>query len=79
MNLDLVTLPTNVYLIRIHGYLKHWSPKDYIQEASKGPGERFYVTTRGCGRSIGAKRCEILACGIMYLPKNHWNKTKKEL
>ena len=68
---------SNTYLIQIHGYLRHWSPDDYVQEASKGPGERFYVTTRGCGRSIGTKRCTILACGIFYLPKNH-NDEKNE-
>ena len=74
MNRDLVTLPTNVYLIKINGYLSYWSSENYIQEASKGPGERFYVTNGACGgRSIGAKRCEILACGIMYLPANHWD------
>lgn len=71
--IELQTCKSNVYLIKIHGYLAHWDSKDYIQEASKGPGERFYVTTRGCGRSISSKRCTILASGIYYLPKNHHN------
>ena len=71
MESDLQVYPTNVFLIEIQGYLRYWALEDYIQEASKGPGERFFVTTRGCGRSIGAKRCIVLACGISYLPKNH--------
>ena len=74
MDTELKVHPTNVFLIKIEGYLAHWSVDDYVQEASKGPGERFYVTSGAVGgRSIGAKRCTILACGIMYLPKNHNN------
>lgn len=65
---------TPVYLVEIQGTLANWSPDDYIQEASLSHcGTRFYVTTGGCGRSIGAKRCRILACRIIYLNKNHNN------
>jgi hypothetical protein len=78
MESDLQVYPTNVFLIEIQGYLSHWALEDYIQEASKGPGERFFVTTKGCGRSISSKRCIVLACGISYLPKNHGNIIKNE-
>lgn len=70
----LVVCPTNVYLIRIQGHVKYMNIDMYTQEASKGPGNRFYVNRgKGVGGlSIGAKRCTILAQKIMFLPESHW-------
>jgi len=63
----------NVDLIRIEGYVAHMPPERYIQEASRGPGNRYYVT-RGAagGLSISSKRVTVLACCIIYLNDDHY-------
>lgn len=60
--------PANSFLIRIERPVAFMPVDKYIQEATKGPGERFYVTrgTSG-GLSVSAKNCTVLACGIYYV------------
>ena len=62
--------PSNVYLIEITKPVAYMPLDNYIQYASKGPGDRFYVSrkSRGC-LSISAKKVKILAQCITYFPK----------
>lgn len=65
MNLRIV--PSNVYLVRIEKPIAYMPVDRYVQWASKGPGERFYVNRGPAGgRSIGAKSVTVLAQRIMY-------------
>ena len=59
--------PSNVYLVEILKPIAYLSLDKYIQEASKGPGERFYING-GAARSIsiGAKSVKVLAQNIIY-------------
>jgi hypothetical protein len=60
--------PSNVYLVEILKPIAYLSLDKYIQEASKGPGERFYIN-RGAAKhlSISSKSVRILAQNIIYL------------
>lgn len=62
------TIKSNCYLVKILISIAYMPVDRYIQTASKGPGERFYVT-RGSsgGLSISSKSVEILACGVIFL------------
>lgn len=60
--------PSNVYLIEIHGAVAYMPLDMYTQWATKGPGNRFYVSRGSRGSlSISAKRCTVLAQQIVYL------------
>ena len=60
--------PSNVYLIKILNAVAYMPVDNYIQWATKGPGNRFYINRRGRGCiSISSKRVEILAQQIIYL------------
>jgi hypothetical protein len=67
----LIIHPSTVYLVEILKPIKYLSLDKYIQEASKGPGERFYIN-RGAAKhlSIGSKSVRILAQNIIYLKTN---------
>jgi hypothetical protein len=60
--------PSNVYLVEILKPIAYLSLDKYIQEASKGPGERFYIN-RGAAKhlSISSKNVRILAQNIIFL------------
>lgn len=61
-------LPSNVFLIEIHGAVAYMPLDMYIQWATLGPGNRFYVSRRAKGcLSIPSKRCTVLAQQIIYL------------
>lgn len=63
----LVVRPSNVYLIEIIRPIGYLPLDKYIQYASKGPGERFYIDKGPAGRkSIGAESVKILAQCIVY-------------
>jgi hypothetical protein len=63
-----IVKPSNVYLIEIIRPIGYLPLDKYIQYASKGPGERFYIDKGAAGRkSIGAKSVKILAQCIIYL------------
>lgn len=58
---------SNTDLIKIKGYISHMSPELYIQEAHRGPGNRYYINRGSAGGiSISAKRVIVLACCIYY-------------
>lgn len=60
--------PSNVYLIEIIKPIAFLSFDRYIQEATKGPDNRFYIDKGSPGRkSIGDKSVKILAQNINYL------------
>ena len=62
--------PSNVYLIEILKPIAYLPLDMYIQYASKGPGERFFIHKGAAGaKSIGAKNVKILAQCITYFPK----------
>jgi len=62
--------PSNVYLIEIIKPVAYMPLDNYIQYASKGPGERFYVNRKAAGGlSISAKKVKVLAQCIMYFEK----------
>jgi hypothetical protein len=58
----------NSYIIKITKAIAYMPVDRYIQTASMGPRDRFYVN-RGAagGLSISAKNVEILACGIAFI------------
>jgi hypothetical protein len=64
-------IPSNVYLVEILKPIAYLSLDKYIQEASYGPGERFYIN-RGSAKniSISAKNVDILAQNLIYLKNN---------
>jgi len=62
--------PSNVYLIELLKPVAYMPIDNYIQYASKGPGDRFYVNRKSRGHlSISAKNVKILAQCITYFPK----------
>jgi hypothetical protein len=66
----LVISPSNVYLVEILKPIAYLPLDRYIQEASKGPGERFYISKGSAGhKSIGACSVRILAQNIIYYEK----------
>lgn len=59
--------PSNVYLVEIIKPIAYLAPEYYIQYASKGPGDRFYINKGSAGhKSIGVKSVNILAQRIWY-------------
>jgi hypothetical protein len=66
---EFVVRPSNVYLIEILKPIAYLPLDKYIQYASRGPGERFYIDKGAAGRkSIGAKSVKILAQCVVYYP-----------
>lgn len=66
--------PSNVYLIEILKPIAYLPLDMYIQYASKGPGERFFIRKRSVGgKSISAKSVKVLAQNIIYLETTHFN------
>ena len=62
--------PSNVYLIEIIKPVAYMPIDNYIQYASKGPGDRFYVNRKAARcLSISAKKVKILAQCITYFEK----------
>jgi hypothetical protein len=67
-----VVAPSNVYLIEILKPIAYLPLDMYIQYASKGPGERFFIHKGARGvKSISAKSVEVLAQCIVYLPNKN--------
>lgn len=64
----LKVMPSNVYLIEINKPIAYMDMDKYIQEATKGPSERFYIN-RGSGghMSISSKNVTILAQSIYFI------------
>lgn len=61
------TYPSNVYLIRIEKPIAYMPIDNYVQWASKGPGERFFINRKSAGHiSISAKNVTVLAQKIDY-------------
>lgn len=59
--------PSNVYLIEILIPIAYLSLDRYIQYASKGPGERFFIRKGSSGvKSISSKNVIVLAQNIIY-------------
>ena len=60
---------SNTYLVEILIPMAYMPLDRYVQEATKGPEGRFFVTYgRGTqGRSISEKNVRVLASGIIYL------------
>ena len=70
LNEGLITIQSNVYLIEINKTISYMPLDKYIQEASKGPNNRFYIHRGAAGGiSISEKNITILACGVLFLPK----------
>ena len=64
---EFVVRPSNVYLIEIIRPIGYLPLDKYIQYASKGPGERFYIDKGPAGRkSIGVESVKVLAQCIVY-------------
>jgi hypothetical protein len=58
---------SNIYLIQINKPIAYMEQHMYIQEATKGPGERFYIHRGVAGPiSISAKSVTVLAQNIYY-------------
>ena len=62
------TIKLNTYLIKITKPIAYMPVDRYIQTASKGPGNRFYINKGAAGgRSISDKNVKILACGVGFI------------
>jgi F0F1-type ATP synthase epsilon subunit len=60
-------MPSNVYLIEINKPIAYMDMDKYIQEATKGPSERFYINLGSAGHiSISSKSVTILAQNIYF-------------
>ncbi len=58
----------NIYLIRINKAMSYMSEDMYVQWATKGPGDRFYVRRGSAGHiSISSSSVTILAQEIEIL------------
>ena len=69
----LKVVPSNVYLIEINIIIAYLPLDQYIQYASKGPGERFFIRKGSAGvKSISAKNVTVLAQNVIYYPNNHF-------
>ena len=67
---EFVVAPSNVYLVEILKPIAYLPLDRYIQYASKGPGERFFIYKGAAGgKSIGAKSVKVLGQCINYYPK----------
>ena len=70
----MITFKTNTAIVKILIPIAYLSEKYRIQEATLGPRNRVYVTIGSSGgRSISIKSVKILACGVMFYPKSHFN------
>jgi hypothetical protein len=68
-----VISPSNVYLIEINIIIAYLPLDEYIQYATKGPGERFFIRKGTAGtKSISSKSVTVLAQDILYYPINHF-------
>ena len=64
----MTTIKLNTYLIEITKPIAYMPRDKYIQTASKGPGNRFYINKGAAGgRSISDKHVKILACGVGFM------------
>lgn len=63
------TIQSHNHLIKIKGTIAYMNPKYYIQKAQyNSTTDRYYVSRGvGGGLSISAKRCTLLACGVVFL------------
>lgn len=67
MKKNLIVKASNVYLIEILIPIAYLPLDMYIQYASKGPGERFFIRKGSAGvKSISSKNVNILAQDIIY-------------
>lgn len=65
--MSIKVLPSNVYLIEINKPIAYMPLDKYVQYATKGPGERFYVDRGSAGGlSISSKSVTVLAQRITY-------------
>lgn len=55
-------IPENVFLIQINKAIAYMPIDNYVQWATKGPGERFYINRKSAGHiSISSKSVTVLA------------------
>lgn len=58
----MAVIPENVFLIQINKAIAYMSIDNYVQWATKGPGERFYINRKSAGYiSISSKNVTVLA------------------
>ena len=71
----MITFPTNTAIVRIKIPMAYLSDEYRIQEASFGPKGRVYISRGPAGgRSISINSVEILACGVIFFPKDYFKK-----
>lgn len=58
----MAVIPENVFLIQINKAIAYMPIDNYVQWATKGPGERFYINRKSAGYiSISSKNVTVLA------------------